>query len=1466
MFQKLTAFAVQRWSWVLAATVLFCAFGWARLRDLPIEAFPDVTNPMVEVVGLHAGQAAEEMERRVTLELERVLAGIPGMIDLRSVSVLGLSLLTLTFEDGMDGFKMRALVAERLNEAELPEGASASMGPQATPVGQILRYTLRGPRSLRDLRSLQDFVVERRLRTVPGVADVVTFGGYERQYQVRIDPGRLAARGVSVGEVHAALAAANGNVGGGFTRMGAQELVVRGLGAIANPAQLGLALVRAEGGVPVLVRDVAEVVEGSTPRRGAVGRGAADEVVEGIVLLRRGANPSVVLDALHATIEQLNTRILPPDVQLVSFYDRGDLVAATLNTVAHNMAEGVLLVLAVVYLFMRTWRAVVIVAVVIPVSMLTAFIGLSILGLPANLISLGAIDFGILVDGAIIVVESTLHTLAHPPPGVWTRPALLRRAADAVARPVTLAMVIIIVALGPVFSLERVEGRIFAPMAFTYAFALVGALLAAVLVVPALEALLFKTAPATPEPRWLRRLADAYAGLLRRLRPVRWLVLGGLLAGTAALTLRARHIGSEFLPELNEGGLYVTAVFPATIALDETRAASARIRAMMLAVPEVRDVLSHIGRPEDATQAEGVNNAEFFVTLRPEKTWRPGVTRARMERELRGRLEALAGVQYNFSQPITDRVFETISGIIGQVVVKVRGDDLAQMVDLAEQVRRRLAPVEGVADLALYQAGTIPTLRIDLDRQALAARGLSVAEVQHTIQVAMGGAPATEVWDGERRYSVALRLPDGVRADPEALGRVEVGDPARRITLGEVAKVHTAEGRASIWRQDFQRFVAVKFNVRNRDLGSAVQAAQAAVADLPLPEGTWLSWGGEFQNQQRAMARLGLTLPIALVVIVAILFFNFRRWHATGLIIGLLPPAVVGAVAGLAMLGENFSVSSAVGCIALLGQVVLAGVTLCGRMDEAALAGEPEPAIRGARDGLRPVLATSALALFGLLPAATSHAMGSETQRPFALAIVSGLLVITPLLLLVLPLFHRPGGRPVSAPASAAPTTPIGVPVVALVLAVLVGTHTTAHAAPSPTEVPSTAAQTMATTRNAEGAAGASAADAPVTLAVALATLRRSHPLLVRAQAETRASEAEVAVAGLWSNPELSVDYAAGVRRSSYDRAGTAVLAVSQFIEAGGVPGARREVAQLLLEAARTEQRRVAARLEIEATAALAAWAAADAEAALARARLADLNRSLGLAEARVAAGTLTAGAAQRLRLAVAEAEADLGAAEAEQGARRGTFVEAVGPEAATLNGRPDLPLAQWPPLPALPAAAVRQGEASGAVAVAGVEARAARAGIDLARRAVNPGFSVALTGGFGQAPGQWDVGLGLSVPLPVLDGGDARIRAAQAQAAAADARWHALAESARLRLAAAHGAARRHLQVAEAFAEAIDEPERGVRLAAEAGFREGRLGVVELVDAIEAAHGVARRQVALQAEAWRSVLAVEALIAVGPD
>jgi heavy metal efflux system protein len=1117
MLQTAARYSTHHPKTILLLMAVFVALGVYAFRTLSIEAYPDVTDPMVEIVTVYPGQSAEEVERRVSLELERVLAGTPHLTNLRTVSVFGLSLVTLRFDDEATDFEHRVHVMERLREAELPEGVEAEIGPLATPVGQIYRYTLRGPRSLRELRSLQDWVVERRLRSVPGVADVDTFGGFERQYAVRIDPMRLASMGVSIPEVFEAVEATNANAPGGYVGIGSQEFVVRGLGTMRSPADIGAALVKEVDGVPIRIRDVADVVESSVPRRGAVGRGEEDEVVEGIVLLRRGENPSVVLADLQDRIDELNGGILPSDVKIDTFYDRRELIDETVSTVGHNLLHGAILVVVIVLVFLRSWQAAVIVAVVIPLALLTSFIGLRALGMSANLISLGAIDFGILVENAAVVLEVTLHALgvaavtAGTSNTLETRRRAIVDAVATVSRPVGFATLIIIAGLVPLFMLERVEGRIFRPMAYTYVFALVGARIAATTVVPAMMSLMLSGKVPHGEVWWFRWIQAAYArllGILRRARAVVVIAALGLLtvAGTYA-----RDIGTEFLPELNEGGLYITAVFPSTVALDETARNIPEIRQRMMALPEARDVLSHLGRPEDARQTEGPNNVEFFVKLAPLHEWRSGMRVPELEAELRESLSVFPGVQFNFSQPITDRVFETISGIVGQVVVKVKGEDLDQMTDLADQIQDRLRHVDGVADLSVFQAGDVPQLSIELDRARLAERGLAVDEVQAVIDVALGGKVATELWEGERRYGVALRLTETVRRDPDALGRLVVSDTGERITLAEVADITLTRGRAFIWRENLSRFVAIKFNVNERDLGSVVRDARAAIEDMERPEGVTVEWGGEFENQQRAMARLATVVPLTLTAMIGILFVNFRRWKPTLLILALLPLSGLCSIAFLRLTGEHFSVSAAIGVITLLGQVTLSGVLVCTRIDLKARIGAADPVIEGACVALRPVMLTVCLAAFGLVPLAFSDGMGSESQRPFAIALIGGLIAAFPMVMLLMPLFYRPPEN--TSPGASDPPRRIqagaGYIVGCLILgATLLGSGV-AHAAPPTASAPEPEANV---------------ASPSVTLDALLARWLSRGKEVESWRSEIGAAKFDIVTASLLPNPSIALE------------------------------------------------------------------------------------------------------------------------------------------------------------------------------------------------------------------------------------------------------------------------------------------------------------------------------------------------------
>jgi cobalt-zinc-cadmium resistance protein CzcA len=1018
--RRLLAFSLAQPGFVLAATLAFAVAGAFAFWNLPIEAFPELADPQVYVITLYQGHAAEEVERQVTLPIERELNGIPKLSRMRSVSIFGLSYVTLTFEDDVDLYLARQQVTERLDGVDLPDGVKPTLGPLSTPTGEIFRYTLVGSHaSPMELRELQDFVVERGIKQVPGVADVVSFGGFRKEYQVAVDPQALRARGVTLEQVFAALAKSNANAGGNYIAHGDEQYVVRGLGTLSSVDDVQNVVVAArDGGTPIRVRDVARVSVGPAPRRGIVTRDRDPEAVEGIVLMRRGENPSVVLDALKEKIDQLN-RVLPDGVQIDTFNDRSKLVHRTLVTVTHNLVVGALLVVAVVGVFLASLRAALIVALTIPLSLLGAFLYLHLRGMSANLLSLGAVDFGIIVDGAVIMVEHVARRLTAVRERHDARDAVLDAAGE-VARPTLFALCIIIVAYVPIFAMQRVEGRIFAPMANTVCAALVGALLFSFTLIPLLSWLLL---PVGGDPG---ERGDGHAGetaverwALRAYRPaLSWALAHGRLVAVATAALlavgawRLSGIGTEFLPTLEEGAIYMTATLPPSIGLDTAaRQVVPVVRDKFLAFPEVKSTLSQLGGPDDGTDPAPANNLEFFVDLKPRDEWPAGETKEQLVNRMRTSLEQIPGVDWNFSQPIKDNIEENISGINGQVAIKIFGDDLDQLRAAAEAVRRTIAGVPGVADLAVVHAAQLPQVHIDIDREAIARYGLTVADVEDVIETGIGGRAATGLWEGERRFDVVVRMTPSSRASLERLPDLPVTTPdGAYVPLSQLAKVRIAPGEAAIDREANRRFVAVKCNVRGRDLGGFVAEAQRRVAEaVQLPPNSFITWGGEFENQRRAMARLAIIVPVSVLLILAILYRIFGSFRCALLILATIPFALTGGVVGLDVAGLNLSVAACIGFIALMGQVVLNGVVLVSQVNALRAEGASLDAAveRGAASRLRAVLMTALLAALGLLPAALSTEIGSETQRPLAVVVIGGLVSATLLTLLVLPVMYR---------------------------------------------------------------------------------------------------------------------------------------------------------------------------------------------------------------------------------------------------------------------------------------------------------------------------------------------------------------------------------------------------------------------------------------------------------------------------
>jgi len=1010
MLRLLIETCVHRRMAAVFATLVVAAFGLRAYFYTPIEAYPDVTNTQVTVITQLAGNAPEEIERRITVPLERELNGTPGMTLMRSESLFGLSLITLTFSDDTASFPARTIVLQRVAAAELPPGATPELAPEATPLGEVYQFRITSDRhDLYQIRSEMQWNVVRVLRQAQGVADIVPFGGYLKEFHIQADAARLFSLGLTLNDLEQAITRSNLNVGGGFLKNGDQEVTVRGIGYLESPEDVKRIVVRSKDGTPVTVGDVASVVQSYTPRRGTVGVGLEKEGVESFVWMRRGENPSLVLDNIHDKIRDLTDTILPKGMRIETFYDRSDLVGLTLTTVHENLITGFILVFGVIWLFLRSVIGSVVVAIVIPLSLLVAFLGLYALGLPANLISMGAIDFGILVDGAVVLVENVIHALRHEHPR--DRRGVLRlvvRSAVDVGRPTLYAMLIIIAALVPVFTLESVEGRIFRPLALTYSFALVGALVFALTLVPALCAALFRPQHARlEEPKWIERLRSVYKQSLTWAlgRRVKVIVAAFVLLALGAVTLT--RLGTEFLPELDEGDIQLFVEMPPSISLEKGQDLLLEVRRRILAFPEVRKTLSEQGRPEDGTDNESINMSETFIRLKPVKEWRPGYSKKRLIDEMRDSLTAIPGVRYNFSQPMKDNVEEAVSGVRGKVVLKVFGTDLALMRVALEQAKEVLKNVRGIVDLDLYRDASTPQLQVRFDRQRLARAGIAMEDAQRTLETAMAGRVVTTLWEGERPVPVRLILPPALRDDADKIGAVTVvTESGARVPLRDLATIDTANGLASINREGNARYLALKFNVEGRDMGSVVQDAIATVgAKVKPPEGHYFVWGGEFENQQRALARLRIVVPLAVLAVLGLLYAAMNSGRSALAVLLTIPFALTGGAFALLVARIPLSVSAAIGFIALIGQVSLMGLLVLSAVEARRRNGEDlAPAlVEGAAERLRAVIMASMLAFVGLLPMAVSSGVGSETQRPFALVVVGGMLTTLLIALWVLP-------------------------------------------------------------------------------------------------------------------------------------------------------------------------------------------------------------------------------------------------------------------------------------------------------------------------------------------------------------------------------------------------------------------------------------------------------------------------------
>ena len=1011
MIRRLVSISLHQPLFIVMLLVLFVATGIAAFRSLPVEAFPDVTDVQVTVITLFPGHAPEEVEKQVTIPLEIGLSGLPNAIRMFSHTQFGLSYIILTFNDDASDYFARQQALERLQAIDLPAGVQPQLAPLSTAIGEIYRYRVRGKGlGTTELRSLQDWVVSRNLKTISGVADVVSFGGFIKQYEVTVNTGQMKAYNVTLQQVFTALGRGNANAGGSFLEQGEQQYLIRGIGMLRSSDDIGDIVVAERNGTPLLIRDIGLVNVSTVPRQGIVGQDDEDEVVSGIVLMRKGENPSEVLTAVKDRVNALNAGILPKGVRLVPFYDRTTLIDTTLHTVFKNLLEGALLVTVVLFIFLGNLRAAGIVAVVIPLSLLATFIGLRIRGIPANLLSLGAMDFGIIVDGAVIVLENIFRRLTEHHDHHRVPKAIVLDAAVEVGRPTLFSMLVIIIAHLPIFTLQRTEGRIFAPMAYTVVSALIGSLLFSLTLVPLLSLHLLGKSGAHEDNLLLRWCKRAYRPLLEFALERRASVLLVAIAALGGSLMLVPQLGTEFLPELNEGSIWINIMLPPGISVSETSRQLARIRRTLRQFPEIQSVMSKAGRPEDGTDPKMINMAEFLVDVKPEAQWRPHVSKEVLIDQMNTALQKIPGIEPSFSQPIRDNVLESISQIDGQIVIKIFGDDTEVLRRLGRDVLRVISPVRGVARAFVDRAGEVPQLQIQIDRARASRYGLNVADVEDVIETALGGKTATELWEGERRFNVVVRLGEEERRDQGAIGNVLVDTPSGlRIPLSEVASVAVGSGSMNIAREAGTRVAAIGVFIQGRDMGSIVADMQQRVRDgVQLPSGYYTAWGGEFENQQRAMARLSVIVPISVFLIFVLLFNAFGAVKHAALILVNVPFALIGGILALYLTGIHLSVSAAIGFIALFGQAVLNGVVMVSYFNQLRRSGvgARQAAFDGSLVRLRTVLMTTLLAMLGLTPMALSHSIGSEVQRPLAVVIIGGLFSAAALTLLVLPALY----------------------------------------------------------------------------------------------------------------------------------------------------------------------------------------------------------------------------------------------------------------------------------------------------------------------------------------------------------------------------------------------------------------------------------------------------------------------------
>lgn len=1020
LIKSIITFSLKNKMIVFLGTLLIVGLGVRSFLATPIEAFPDVINTRVVIITQWPGRSAEEMEKFVTIPIEIEMNVVPKKTSLRSISLFGLSVVTIFFEDEVDDFYARQVVYNQIENVPLPDGVDAEVQPPSGPTGEIYRYTLSGEgKTVRELKEVQDWVIDKRIKAVPGIADVISFGGEVKTFEITLDPNRLIAYEFSVEDVFQAIQENNGNVGGDVIEEGTQTFLVRGLGLVKDIKDIELIIVKNINGTPIFVKDVARVTESFKPRLGKVGRGDEDDVVEGIVLLRKGENPSQVLKLLNTAIDDMNDRVLPEGVKIKVFYDRTTLVNLTTHTVMENLIVGMLLVTFILSIFLLDWRTTVIVAIIIPLALLFAFICMKIKGMSANLLSIGAIDFGIIIDGAVVMVEGIFVYLAHKQHEIGAerfnslaKMGMVKRISIEMGKPILYSKLIIITALIPIFAFQKVEGKMFSPLAYTIGFALLGALIFTLTLVPLLCKILLSKNVREKDNILIRSMEKVYKPALEWSLNKPRLSIGlsvGLLAGSLFI---GSQLGTEFLPQLNEGSIYVRASMPQSIAFSRANVLSAEMRKIFKQYPEVKGVISQNGRPNDGTDPTGFFNVEFFVDLYPKEEWTRGIPKEEIIKDMQQQLlSQFPGVVFGFSQPISDNVQEAVSGVKGEMAIKIFGDDLAILERKADSVRNIMATIPGVQDLGIFKSLGQPELRVEIDRLKMSRYSANVSEANDLIEMAVGGEKVSTFYDGERRFDIRVRFAPEFRNSITDISKLMVNcTNGAKIPLQEITNIRRQTGPAFVYREANQRFIPIKFSVRGRDLGSTIAEAQQKVgAAVKFQKGYAMTWNGEFENQVRATNQLKVVVPISIGLIFMWLFFMFNSAKYAGIVLLNVPFALIGGILGLFFTGINFSISAGVGFIALFGVCVQNGVIMVDVFNKMYDQGKNlrDAILDGAMTRVRPVVMTALMAGLGLLPAALSTGIGSETQKPLAVVVICGLISATILTLVTLPAIYQ---------------------------------------------------------------------------------------------------------------------------------------------------------------------------------------------------------------------------------------------------------------------------------------------------------------------------------------------------------------------------------------------------------------------------------------------------------------------------